>query len=331
MAQTPTSKSAPVNNAAKDDVVGLNGDYTFTLADLLANDPGGAAKVSTATQFFFGNTTDYVGIDFAHGGLPSIEQQKAYLLSHNIVSNAAFTEFTIGVGGTDFEYMVQIGNKGTWSQADVHVTAPVPPPVDTHHNGALVAEWNFESHTQANGDEVGIPTGFWDLSQYSASYEASHPGFSFGEDAGTGFAGYTQVHGVDGHRALDTAASPGNIFLQAIPEGRGGAAATMPDLVAGKQYHAEVMIARQDYSNDPAAVAAGHAGTDPNAWVEFRFNDKVLAVHASDIQPGNEFVKFDLVFDGVAGEDSFSIMSHGTNSNPQGLLIDSIQIHDWAV
>ena len=40
-----------------------------------------------------------------HGGLPSIEQQKAYLLSHNIVSNAAFTEFTIGVGGTDFEYM----------------------------------------------------------------------------------------------------------------------------------------------------------------------------------------------------------------------------------
>lgn len=65
---------------------------------------------------------------------------------------------------------------------------------------------------------------------------------------------------------------------------------------------AEVMILKQDYSNDPAAVAAGHDGTEPNAWVEFKFNDSVLRVHASNIQPVNEFVKFDLVFDGVAGE-----------------------------
>ena len=62
------------------------------------------------------------------------------------------------------------------------------------------------------------------------------------------------MHGVDGHRALDTAASPGNIFLQAIPEGRGGDAATMPDLVAGKEYHAEVMIAKQDYSSVPGMM-----------------------------------------------------------------------------
>ena len=33
-----------------------NGDFTFTIADLLANDPGGAAKVNVNTQFFFGDT-----------------------------------------------------------------------------------------------------------------------------------------------------------------------------------------------------------------------------------------------------------------------------------
>ncbi len=117
-----------------------------------------------------------------------------------------------------------------------------------------MAEWNFENHTQANGDEVGVPSGFWDFEHWATQYEQEHPGYSFGDDAGTGWIRNMQVHGVDGHRALDTAASPGNIFLQAIPEGRGGVhgqGATMPDLVAGKEYHAEVMILRQDYPNVP--------------------------------------------------------------------------------
>ena len=55
MATSPTSKSALCSAAAKDDAVGLDGDYTFNIADLLANDPGGAAKVSLTTQFFFGD------------------------------------------------------------------------------------------------------------------------------------------------------------------------------------------------------------------------------------------------------------------------------------
>ena len=139
-----------------------------------------------------------------------------------------------------------------------------------------------------------------------------------------------QVHGDDGHRALDTAASPGNIFLQAIPQGACDSA-TMPDLVAGQQYHAEVRILRQDYSNVPAMVAAGTDGTDPDAWVAFKFNDKVLKVDVNDTAYGhaNEFVKFDVMFEGVEGEDGFSIMSHGTNDDNQGLLIDQIQIYDW--
>jgi hypothetical protein len=45
LATSPTSQSATVNNAAKDDVVGLNGSTTFTIKDLLANDPGSTSKL----------------------------------------------------------------------------------------------------------------------------------------------------------------------------------------------------------------------------------------------------------------------------------------------
>ncbi len=230
------------------------------------------------------------------------------------------------------QLMIRSGGTGTSSQglAIDHIVLNELTECDTHHNGALAAEWTFENHTQSGGDNVGTPNGFWNLNQWAAD----HKGIGYGEDADTfGFSSDIQVHGEDGHRALDTAASPGNIFLQAIPEGRGGVlgqGATMPDLVAGKEYHAEVMIAKQHFT-DPALIADGHEGTDPDAWVAFQFNNTTLNVHASDIHVDNEFVKFDVVFKGVEGEDGFTIMSHGTQDDPQGLLIDSIRVHDWIV
>ena len=193
------------------------------------------------------------------------------------------------------------------------------------HNGALAAQWTFENHTQEQGDNVGTPTGFWNLNEWAAS----HPGL-YGADADAyGFTTDIQVHGVDGYRGLDTAGSPGNIFLQAIPEGRGGPGATMPDLVAGQNYHATVSILKQDYSNDQALVDAGWGGTDPDAWVSFQFNGTQLNVHASDIHVVNEFVQFETMFQGVDGEDGFVIQSHGTHDDNQGLIIDTIQIHQW--
>jgi hypothetical protein len=324
MATSPTSKSALLSGAAKDDALGHDGDFTFSIADLLANDPGGAAKVDLTKQFFFGDAPA------ANGGVPTAAQQDAYLLAHGITHNADGT-YTIGADATDINYFVQIGNKGTWSAAHVDITAPEPPPVvDTHHNGDFVAAWTFENYTQSGGDNVGTPYGFWNLNEWAAS----HPGVYGAEADAFGFSTDIQVHGVDGHRALDTAASPGNIFLQAIPEGRGGVlgqGATMPDLVAGKEYHVEVSILKQDFSGIPEMVANGTAGTDPDAWVSFQFNGTELKVAASDIHVGNEFVTFDKVFQGVEGEDSFVIQSHGTNDHAQGLLIDSITIHDWIV
>ena len=58
MATSSTESVSLRSGAAKDDVVGLNGDYTFTISDFLANDPGGAAKVNVTKQFFFGDDPD---------------------------------------------------------------------------------------------------------------------------------------------------------------------------------------------------------------------------------------------------------------------------------
>jgi hypothetical protein len=209
------------------------------------------------------------------------------------------------------------GNKMADTSVNETIIKPVDPPVDPHHNGALAVEWTFENHTQAGGDNTGTPTGFWNLKDWAHD----NPGV-YGTDADQyGFSTDIQVHGVDGHRALDTAASPGNIFLQAVPEGRGGVlgqGATMPDLVSGKTYHAEFMVLSQDYSDIPEMVANGTEGTDPYAWVEFNFNGVTKQVHASDVEfvgHHNEFMHFDMMFQGVAGEDSFTIQSHGTHDD----------------
>ena len=52
MGKSPTDKSTLKNGAAKKDFVGDDGDFTFSINDLLANDPGGANKNG---NFFFGD------------------------------------------------------------------------------------------------------------------------------------------------------------------------------------------------------------------------------------------------------------------------------------
>src|SRR4051812_15071326 len=125
MGTSPISQSAEKSGAAKDDVVGLNGHYTFTIADLLANDPGGIK----AGNFFFGDTKWYadnhIVIDWAKGGVPTQGDQDKYLAAHGITTTDHIT-YTINAGAQDFEYMVRMGNKGTWSVADVDVNAPQP-------------------------------------------------------------------------------------------------------------------------------------------------------------------------------------------------------------
>ena len=142
MATSPTTKSAATSGAAKDDAIGNDGvfhySYSEMLSKLLANDPGGANKL--ADHFFFGDAT--VAHD-ANGGIPTVEQQATYLESLGIDvtlsgsgANAQFVSFDISATAQDFNYMVQIGNKGTWSMANVDI-ADRPDPVVVEALGTM--------------------------------------------------------------------------------------------------------------------------------------------------------------------------------------------------
>ena len=90
-----------------------------------------AAKVDVGSQFFFGTTA------------ADKDNQAQYLIDHGITDNGDGT-FTITDGGHDFDYFVQIGNKGTWSQAHVDVTAPVCEP----HAGDNLFTENFDGYAE---------------------------------------------------------------------------------------------------------------------------------------------------------------------------------------
>src|SRR4051812_22129966 len=126
MGTSPSTKSALLSGAAKDDTLGQDGVFTFTISDLLGNDPGGAAKADITKQFFFGDTA------------ADQKNQVQYLIDHGIKDNGDGS-YTVEAGH-DFNYFVQMGNKGTWSTAHVDVAdAPEPEPVvPTNHDPVAV-------------------------------------------------------------------------------------------------------------------------------------------------------------------------------------------------
>ena len=107
---------------------------------MLANDPGGAAKVSIGTQFYFGDTA-----------ADKLDQTK-YLADHGIkkISDLDGGTYQINADAKDFSYFVQIGNKGTWSQADVEVAdRPEVPNTVTDAAVTLTASTVSEGPTAA--------------------------------------------------------------------------------------------------------------------------------------------------------------------------------------
>ncbi|QIG47570.1 hypothetical protein G5V57_07390 [Nordella sp. HKS 07] len=319
-----------MNNAAKDDVVGLNGDFTFTIADLLANDPGGAAKVNVTKQFFFGNTSDYDGlgandfgvVDFAHGGIPTVAQQTAYLLAHNITANADFTEFTIGAGGSDIEYMVQIGNKGTWSQADVDVTAPVPVP---HVGGNLFTE-NFD------GYDSNVQQTYYDPADSTNAVFASvnlnnASGWTGAQNSELGADGYGGIKATSGGPDgfwLDTQNTPGQINIS--HDFTDSTAA-----VGGKTAVLSFDIAKQNLTYLGNAYQ-----TEANASFDVRIDGvTVKTILASDLVENNQMYHFDVdIADYADNADSthtITLVDTSPQADFTGFSIDSIQINDWVV
>ena len=188
MSTSPTSTSAPLSNAAKDDVVGVNsvGTYTFTIADLLKNDAGSIK----ATTFQFGSG-DIYGDPVAQAKYMSDHRGTTLDESTGIYTVAG------GSAGYDFEYTVQVGNKGTYSTSDVDVKVP--------HLGNVLFHEGFEGYVDvlepewATANLSGGPN-FWN--EKAAPAEIVHTN--------------DRIQSTDGSYYLDTQNTPGGINISHV-------------------------------------------------------------------------------------------------------------------
>jgi hypothetical protein len=309
MGQTPTSNSVPVNNAAKDDAVGLNGDYTFTIADLLANDPGGAAKISTTTQFFFGDTA----ADRA--------DQAGYLAAHGITDNHDGT-YTITADGIDFSYFVQIGNKGTWSQGDVDVTAPEVV-IEPHEGGPLFVE-NFDGYGAATQTTYYDPPGTAVFASVNLN-AASGWNSTYNELGADGYGGIETTSGTPPEAFwLDTQNSTGQINISHT-------FTDDTDPVLGKTSILQFDVAKQslDYLGQ-------HYETAATASLDVLIDGAVVkTITMADLATFNDMYHFVVGIDQYAdlGDDTHVITIQDTSPDAAytGFGVDRIKINDWVI
>jgi hypothetical protein len=306
MPTSPTSQSALLSGAAKDDVVGLTGT-TFTIADLLSNDPGGAAKVNVGTQFFFGSTA----ADQAN--------QAGYLAAHNITNNGDGT-YTINDNSTDFQYFVQIGNKGTWSQADVEVNTPE---AKGHLGDSLFTE-NFDGYTEETQTTYFDPPGtavFASVDLNAAS------GWTGAQNSELGADGYGSIPATSGTPPeafwLDTQNSPGPINISH----------TFTDTTAPVDGTTSVLSF--DIAKQSLDYLGNHYETAADAKFEFKIDGATVAtVNAADLTTNNQMTHFDIPIDAYVnpGTDHLlTLVDTSADASFTGFSVDSIQIHDWTV
>lgn len=308
MAQTPTSNSALINNAAKDDALVVDSPtFTFTIADLLANDPGGAAKVNVATQFFFGDPEDQFN-------------QAAYMLAHGIVDNGDGT-FSLTGDAIDFEYMVQIGNKGTWSQADVSVTLPEPDP----HSGDTLFVENFDGYGEDTQTTYFDPPGTAVFASVDLNSASGWTGAANSELGADGYGDIETTSGV-GEEAfwLDTMNSPGQIDISHT-------FTDSTDPVGGKTATLEFDVAKQSLD-----YLGTHYETAADAQFEIRIDgDTIAFITAGDLAAFNEMehYSFDIAQYADLGDDEhvIEIVDTSPDASFTGFSIDSIVITDWVV
>jgi len=295
VATSPTSKSAPLSNAAKDDALGADGHYTFTIADLLANDAGGANHLGTG-QFFFGS-----GADQLH--------QSEYMAAHGIVDNHDGT-YTLTAGAIDFQYSVQIGNRGTWSTANVDVTAPVP------HTGDNLFTENFDGYNgqyyQDNGTTV---FGVVDLNSENGWTGATHT--ELGAD------GYGNIDATSGGFWFDTQNSPGRVDISH----------TFTDTTAAVAGTTSVLSF--DIATQSLDYLGQHYATDPSASFEFRIDGFTVAhINASQLATPNEMQHFEFNVTGYinAGDThTLEVVDTSNDDGYVGFAVDSVRIDDWVI
>jgi hypothetical protein len=290
VATSPTSKSALLSGAAKDDAIGQDGDFTFTIQDLLANDPGGAAKVDVTKQFFFGDTA----ADQA--------DQAGYMASHGITYDAETKTYTVA-DGLDFNYFVQIGNKGTWSTTYVDVAdAPVEP-----HAGALLFEENFEGYA------VGVDHGSW------GEVNLGYGGWANTEKTGAYGEVVQNPLATSGDHWLDTQNSPGGTNITNwFADPTGGA------------FQLSFDLGIHDFGEGPFQETAHDATFD--VLVD---GQVVKSLSWDDFQTPETMEHFDVEVDTSAAPGAAHTISFVDTTQSQGnyvgFSLDTIQVHDWII
>jgi hypothetical protein len=314
MATSPTSQSALKSGAAKDDALGQDGDFTFNIADLLANDPGGAAKVDVNKQFFFGDTA----ADQA--------DQAGYMASHGIIKNLDGT-FTFTDEAIDFNYFVQIGNKGTWSVAHVDVTAPPAPPApepEPHLGDTLFSEYFDHAPIQtfwSNGKETSATI---NLVSEGWTGTGHNDQFGFTDVSEVGMDGVLGgIKAASGQFFLDTQNTPGGIDISRT-------FTDSTDAVGGTTSVLSFDIGKMAVNWDGVDFA-----TASDAMFEFRIDGQtVKQFDASDFANFNKMEHFDIdigAYANAGSEHTLELVDTSATDGYFGFAVDSIQIHDWVI
>ena len=255
-----------------------------------------------STQFFFGDSI-------------SLEDQKDYLDAHHILYNDEFTEFTLTSESTDFQYMVQIGNRGTWSQGDVEVIARKSPP----RRGQPVHR-ELRRLRGADPDDLlrnGIPV-------FAAVNLDAASGWNGAATSELGAGGYGTIETTSGTAPtafwLDSQNSPGGISIShTFQDDNGGTNQLSFD------------IAVQDLVYQSVAYATAN-----NASIEFRIDGVAVAsLSYAEVLAGaggaNDMFHVEELFSVVAGQHTLSIVDTSPDAAFTGFAIDSIQINDWLI
>ena len=267
-------------------------------------------------QFFFGDIAP------AGGGIPSIASQVDYLQAHGITAHLSadlksFVSFDIGVGATDIKYFVQMGNKGTWSQADVDVNAPVP-----HLGDALFTE-NFD------GYDNSVQTTYYDNEKAvfaAVDLNKANGWTGSGSDPAKselGANGYGGIASTSGGFWLDTQNSPGQV----------GISHTFTDstaAIAGKTAVLSFDIAKQSLT-----YQGTHYATASDAAFEFRVDGvTVKHINAIDLAVDNKMYHFDVDIASYADAGpthTLELVDVSTNQSVTGFSLDLILIRDWVI
>jgi hypothetical protein len=310
LATSPTSKSATTSGAAKDDTLGDDGHFTFTydelVVKLLANDPGGAAKVDITKQFFFGDNAT---------GNHNLQDQNNYLASHGI-TNDGHGNYTIGADATDIDYFVQIGNKGTWSEAHVDVTAPVP------HAGAELFSENFDGYAGSAITDPSNGTAVAEVTDLNAAH--GWTGAQHTELGANGYGGIAATSGGASGFWFDTQNSPGGADISH----------TFTDTTAAVGGTTSVLsfdIGTQNLTFNGQTYA-----TATDASFEFRIDGNAVATfHASDFATPDQLQHFDVNIAasayGAGNTHTLELVDTSAAPGFTGFAVDSVHVHDWIV